>query len=156
MAQRRKTQRKLVSVEFPLALDGKRVRSRVHPVPADPPRGHPLCQVFLGWRGRRLSVAKPTSTKRPRFCQIRGFQRDREVPRKRAQCGGGGELRAGGLNVPAAARSRVPSCSRQQWQPRWDICPGKLVLNYREKKKNQTPKGEMLARARHADLSVSF
>lgn len=69
--------------------------------------------------------------------------------------GWGGKLGAGGLNVPAAARSRVPSCSRQQWHPRWDICPGKLVLNYR-KKTHQTPKGEMLARARHADLSVSF
>lgn len=57
-------------------------------------------------------MAKPTSTKRPRFCQIRGFQRDREVPRKRAQCGAGGGTRGWGSECPRSGT--IPSALLQQ------------------------------------------
>lgn len=64
----------------------------------------------------------------------------------------GGGLGAGGLDVAAAARPPVPSCSS-------GIHAGiSALVNWSSitEKDPQTPKGEKLARARHADLSVSF
>lgn len=46
----------------------------------------------------------------------------------------GGGTRGWGSGCPRSGTT--PSALLQQWHPRWDICPGKLLLNYRKRPPN--------------------